>query len=120
MNGWHCGLAYFEGNAWGEVYEWDRPKSRVEDFVPSVVYYCVRCGSIYARLEVHHHVTGRPMQFTSQAGCCPDCPSPYKSAVPGSAWSSWDHEFLDSLPVEVLNREFNLHYEHAQKKGLLQ
>lgn len=72
----------------------------------SDLHFCEVCGRVYGQVEVEGKA------WTSWKGVCDRCPSPHTFPVPGSLWKSWDHDYLASLPLAVLVREFELHYKH--------
>ena len=67
----------------------------------SVVYVCPVCGDAWARVVVPGqrfwatHIPCRKHHI-------------YINEVPGSLWLSWDPDYNNSFPLEVMKREFEL------------
>lgn len=85
----------------------------------SDLYMCPVCGEVHARLPVSRP-DGSTTHWMAWARVCRRCvgKSQWESEPGGSLWRSWDREFLEALPPEILLREFQLHYTHIYKEPL--
>lgn len=115
-SGWDQQLFY--SDALDEPHEWTIPRERGAAAQFSLLWYCGQCGTVYARC---HSVDlfGRSMEWLSVRLACAKCQPYFSWEVPGSIWMGWDKDWTNSLPLSVLQREFDLHYEHLQKIGEL-
>jgi hypothetical protein len=77
-----------------------------------VAFFCPFCSEIWALATIDDRETG------IQGRPC-DRHTPYSPSrgVSGSIWISWDEEWNNDLPVELLIREFLLHYDVSQSYG---
>lgn len=77
---------------------------------PSYLFFCYRCGEVYAR------AIRRGSTFQSSRGTCSTCPpeSTEWNWLPGSIWSDYDPSFNAALPLEAVRREFELHLNVVQ------
>ena len=82
----------------------------------SDLYFCQRCGVIYANLPVLHP-NGRNTSYQSHRGLCHRCTGGHIGfhLTPGSLWREWDTPFLQALPLAVLQRELLLHLDHLER-----
>lgn len=82
----------------------------------SVLYVCRYCGNEYARAPVL--VAGVEREYTVHTGVCRRCAQRTRSVhfdIPGSIWRSWDAEFVNAFPPEVLRWELERHIEHTER-----
>lgn len=70
---------------------------------PSILWFCVECGTVYARLYVEG-----AKQWKSVAARCESC-TPTIFTIPGSIIPIWPDELFKALPLEVLEWEFRCH-----------
>lgn len=81
----------------------------------SGLYFCSVCGEVYGRVILMDNA-GNPMPYIAWAGICSTCPPPsFLHSLPGSIWRGWDEDYTKSLPLELLQREFNLHLKDWEK-----
>lgn len=82
------------------------------EFAPpsGYAYFCSTCGRVWARVVV----TARPFSVWSLT--CEKCPRSHSLEVAGSLFLSWERPFNDSLPREVLLREFEIGYENWKRE----
>lgn len=71
----------------------------------SYAWACPHCGEVWARRAITPHT-----RWFFWTVCCRACApqSDNKFSVPGSIWTSSDHEFLLTLPLPILRHETEL------------
>lgn len=74
----------------------------------SVCWVCRICGEVYAKAPVVD-LLGKESEYNVVRRLCPRHPTQNMWEVAGSLWMSWDQEFLDALPVPVLQYEMERH-----------
>jgi hypothetical protein len=103
---------------------WELPERSVEGPNPawtakgpgySLAFFCPRCGYIWGRRWLYSG--GVLQQFISYSRACVDCPG-WGDEPPGSIWSLLLHEDIAVLPDFVVEREFHLYLDHAEKRNV--
>lgn len=93
---------FIQGRYYGKAYRPPIIRHATLMAPPSALYVCPECGDAFARCPVYyaegHSATTRWQ--THMAHC--------NKHGGGSLWRSWDKDFLDALPPDVLRYEFNL------------
>ena len=83
----------------------------------SDLYFCGRCGKVYATLPVIR-ADGSSTPWQSYRHICRQCGVSHQRFLgdwPGSIWRSWDHDFLATLPVSVLQWELERHLDAYER-----
>jgi hypothetical protein len=110
-------LFFIEGKLLGET---QRAKVFVHSDLTeptSDLYFCGLCGDVYARLPCLR-ADGSSTPWQSYRCLCRKCGESkqrFISEWPGSIWRSWDREFLEALPPEVLAWELLRHLDSWQR-----
>lgn len=92
------------GNSWYGTSERQMTFVHAQSQVPSsYAFCCTVCGEVWARCGVEHPQA--QWMFLNRG-----CPVHARQLeVPGSVWVSWDSDYNNSLPAELLRRELELH-----------
>ena len=81
----------------------------------SMVFFCAKCGQVYAMCPVTDSL-GNVSEFQAFQGLClRHPPTKMYSQIPGSIWQSWDKEFLEALPMPVLQYELERHMQAYER-----
>lgn len=102
----------------------DNPRQFIlvhERYLPplSVMFYCPKCGDVWAKCEVI--ADDKRQSWQSYARVCRKCPMHPMSDVPaGSMYFGWDKGFNEALPKELVEREFNIYFDHLNRNGALE
>lgn len=86
--------------------EWHRPFS--------IAFFCPFCGDIWARRIV---VDGHT-EWALWTKPCSRHPHSISRGLSGSVWCAYETEYCKNLPVEILRREFLLHFDALTPKEL--
>ena len=101
------------GNSWlgqsRRIPAWVHEQAAAPD---SLAMFCPVCGEVWARFPVLINATGKYVPFHVLTRNCWKHASEFLLNVPGSAWLSWDREFTNAFPREMLERELLLHLDH--------
>jgi hypothetical protein len=79
----------------------------------SLTYVCPECGEAWALLPVEGS------KFSTELGLChrhARDASTISGLIPGSLLRPWSQKLFQSLPNEVLRREFLLHLDYAESQ----
>lgn len=109
-------LFIIEGRLLGESQRHDEYKEKTLSEPDSLLFYCQRCGEVYARCPVYRP-DGSLTAWQALRATCRKC-GPHQqwlSEWPGSVWLSWDREYLAALPVLVLQWEFDRHIDSWER-----
>lgn len=71
-------------------------------------FFCPVCGEVWARCPIEDTLLGGTSLYQSITARCQKHPEPLSLKLPGSLWLSWDREFSDSFPDDLVRYEFNL------------
>jgi len=84
---------------------------------PSSLFFCRRCGVEFARVLVRDR-EGKIQEWEALSCICERCGDGDCFTIPGSILKIWDHAFVETLPLELLKREFHLTLKHKTGVGL--
>ena len=73
----------------------------------SYAFCCPKCGEVWARAGVE----GNSQWSFLQRACSKHSEG---LQVPGSVWLSWDRDFTNAFPLELLLRELHLHINYFE------
>lgn len=75
-----------------------------------IVFVCPECGDIWAKCVIPKS------NWTTMLRVCETCPSNPYNWPSGSLLLDWDPEFNAALPPGIVEREFKLHLDAAEKE----
>ncbi len=73
----------------------------------SYAFFCPHCANIWARCPVTQKYTEATSFFQVLSIPCERCPMRLPYHIPGSVFLSWDKEFSEAFPDELIAHEFN-------------
>jgi hypothetical protein len=80
-------------------------------------FFCPYCAEVWARCPVE--INGSSQLTMVWTLSCRKHPAHYGCGVPGSLFLTWDKSFNDSLPEDAIRREFSVHMDFAESKGMI-
>lgn len=93
-----------EGNACVVQYE-----REVNDHCRSYIFVCECCGQVYAKAPLQSSTKLWPFEAIT-GRCSKESPTKLYSLIPGSIMvKHWDKQFIDALPMPVLQWELERH-----------
>lgn len=70
----------------------------------SLLFFCEACGEVFGKCPVVDKDNNQ-QRWRSIAGRCGKCPSDLVFQSPGTVWLSWDADYQDAMPKELLEKE---------------
>lgn len=97
-----------EGRYLGEGRRTFDKRGMVPSAPVSYAFFCPVCAEVWARCPVSLPDSEKYQPFQVLTANCRKCRTNNVFKVPGELTCSWDHEFVEAFPQEVLQRELML------------